>query len=311
MRPPLLDLVVSKFDDAFSCGELVFQGDSAEQEQIQESASGKSYNFRITQLNSLQNRPETGSILANPFAKPEPGLTILSSYGSNDEFRLVLNKYPVVKYHFMLVTKAFKSQNSPLASDELHSTLRILHDLRSSDGHENWFAFYNCGPESGASQPHKHIQFMTLPQDFTPFCSEIVTEAGRSSEDESIQPLLDPNMPFAHFIAKLSPDSIDNKDSIAMTFASLLQKTLNVLVEAKCNHISYNLCMTTEYMMIVPRAAKKFKDLIGINSCGYMGLVLCKDPDTYKKVKEVGILNILSALALPPHYVMTTNEYHY
>ena len=40
---------------------------------------------------------------------------------------------------------------------------------------ENWFAFYNCGPESGASQPHKHIQFMTLPsrEQFKPYAETL------------------------------------------------------------------------------------------------------------------------------------------
>ena len=57
----------------------------------------------------------------------------------------------------------FQSQSSPLLPPELAQTYKLL-DAAYRAG-QNLFAFYNCGDLSGASQPHKHIQFLPLPSD--------------------------------------------------------------------------------------------------------------------------------------------------
>ena len=146
------------------------------------------------------HRPEIGTKPKNEssqksesISKPEPELTIVDNY-NDDEFKIVFNKFPVVPRHFMLITKEFKSQNTPLSPSELMATYKILQALKNQNQNldqnaENWFAFYNCGPESGASQPHKHIQFMTLPscEQFKPY-AETLFQNKEDDEQQQQQP---------------------------------------------------------------------------------------------------------------------------
>ncbi|RKP28780.1 HIT-like protein, partial [Metschnikowia bicuspidata] len=162
------------YESALALGNLVFNGTNAVNEMVSVDINNSTYTTCLTLLGSLVHRPEKGTVEKNPFAKPEPELTILDAYGDEDEFKLVLNKFPVVPHHFMLITKEFKSQNTPLSPNELAATFFILKGLEQEND-KNWFAFFNCGPESGASQPHKHVQFMTLPEDFEPFATRLAS----------------------------------------------------------------------------------------------------------------------------------------
>lgn len=305
------DTLSSKYESALASGDLYYTGESAVAENLSLEINGSKYVFHLTELKSLEKRPEKGDVNNNPFEKPEPELTILNSFGSDDEFRIVLNKFPVVPAHFMLVTKKFKSQDTPLSPNELLATYSVLNKLSVGDQSKNWFAFYNCGPNSGASQPHKHVQFMSLPPNYEPFAEKLAQSSVHYIPNQNTEPLQDANLPFAHFVAKL-PGELggDSEDVLLMTFYSLIQRVLNVLKDHACDHKSYNFCATTKYMMLVPRSAAKFDD-IGINSCGYMGLVLCKNDKIAKEMKERGFENVLSAVGFPNTTGSKSNEFQY
>lgn len=300
----------AKYQAAVDGDNLVFNGEAATKEILTETINDSSYNFELTELRSLEKRPETGNVNDNPFAKPEPELTIVPSL--DNDFRIVFNKFPVVPAHFMMVTKEFKSQNTPLSPSELTASFALLRNLKANDEGKNWFAFYNCGPQSGASQPHKHIQFMTLPEGFTPFAETLAHKSLYFIPNEHEEPVQDPNLPFAHFVAKLpeNPEEL-TEDILAMTFVSLLQRACTVLRDNECNHISYNFVATTEYMMVVPRASGKYKDVLGINSCGTMGLFLCKSAELVTLVRETGPTNILKELGFPTVHGQASSEYQY
>ena len=85
-------------------------------------------------------------------------------------------------------------------------------------------AFYNCGPVSGASQPHKHVQVVPLPLDGTdggdgssaasssggaqaPIFAAVAAAAGSLPPD---QPVELRNLPYAAFAATLEPPQQDS-----------------------------------------------------------------------------------------------------
>lgn len=73
----------------------------------------------------------------------------------------MLNKFPVIAEHFIIATKANKPQTHVLEQDDLeatHACLRAWH----ADGRKRLFAFFNSGEHSGASQPHRHVQFLPV-----------------------------------------------------------------------------------------------------------------------------------------------------
>jgi ATP adenylyltransferase len=59
-----------------------------------------------------------------------------------------LNKFCVTPRHFLLVTKEFVKQTTPLSPAELYASWSILRQLGSREKH---LAFLNCGVNSGAS----------------------------------------------------------------------------------------------------------------------------------------------------------------
>lgn len=302
------------YDKALALGNLVFNGDNAVNEMVSTEINGSTYTSCLTLLASLEHRPEKGSVDKNPFAKPEPELTIEDSFGEHDEFKLVLNKFPVVPQHFMLVTKEFKSQNTPLSPNELGATFAVLRALERAKKEDNkdWFAFYNCGPQSGASQPHKHIQFMTLPAGFEPFASRLARTSPHFIPNQHQEPLQDLNLSFAHFVAVL-PDDLgdDSEEVLTLTFVSLLQRALTVLREAHCDHISYNFCATTKWMMLMPRSSGSYEDKMGVNSCGVMGLFLCKNKELFDLVKDTGFEKIERLVGFASTAGQGSDEYHY
>lgn len=292
-------------------GHIFFSGDGSKNDRVEETYGSTKLPYQLTLLKSLTKRPEKGNVASNPFLKSEPELTVLESFGPNDEFKVIFNKFPVVPRHFMLVTREYKSQNTPLSLNELVATYSILKKV-SSEGEEKWFAFYNCGPESGASQPHKHIQFMNLPKDFVPFTETLAKGSEPFIPNLKKEPLQNIDLPFAHFVAPLPHDlSNTDEEELSMYFVSLLQRVLNVLKDNQAEHISYNVLMTTDYMALIPRSVGKFQDKIGINSCGFMGLILCKDQDLLDVVYKEGATNILQSCGFPNIKGQSSDEYHY
>jgi ATP adenylyltransferase len=95
----------------------------------------------------------------NPFDPPDP--TCLIADDIRPAHNLLFNKYCVTRLHLLLTTKAYKSQEEPLEHSDFVAAADAIH--RYQDG--NWLLFYNSGPLSGASQPHRHLQLIPLTEE--------------------------------------------------------------------------------------------------------------------------------------------------
>jgi sulfate adenylyltransferase (ADP) / ATP adenylyltransferase len=90
----------------------------------------------------------------DPFSPPyEPDLYVSDVSPSHVA---LLNKFSVLDHHFLLVTREYAEQPEHLTKADFEAMLLAL-------GGVNGLAFYNSGPEAGASQPHKHMQVVPLP----------------------------------------------------------------------------------------------------------------------------------------------------
>lgn len=305
------DTLDNKYQEALKNDDIKFNGESAVSKLKQQNVGDSTFNYQITLLSSLMHRPEKGSKENNPFKNPEKELTIADKFGPDDEFKVVFNKFPVVPKHFMMITREFKSQDAPLSPSELVGIYTLLGNLKK-ESNEKWFAFYNCGPQSGASQPHKHVQFMTLPKEYTSFGEQLAHTSAAFIPNPKEEPLQNKDLPFAHFAARLPTNELDlQHEDLTMYFVSLLQRCLTVLKQNEADHISYSFIMTTDYMMLVPRSNGVYKNIVGINSCGYVGLFLCKNEETQFLINEDGPLTILRACGFPNTAGEPVDEYHY
>lgn len=102
---------------------------------------------------------------SDPFENPRADLLIADIPATNPTHLLVLNKFPVIEEHFILATKTNKQQTHILEKDDLEATYACLKAWQHSEAHvkqKKLFAFFNSGEHSGASQPHRHLQFLPV-----------------------------------------------------------------------------------------------------------------------------------------------------
>lgn len=192
----------------------------------------------------------------------------------------MLNKYPIIANHFILATREWKAQVDLLERGDLEATFACIKAWRSSHeqeeegvqgkGEGGLFAFFNSGTESGASQPHRHIQFLPIEAMRTAQEGEgelssrwqplIDVVAGRESYSREGF-LYDDRLPFAHFAQPLPPNP--SAETLHSIYLSLYRAAVAVASEgsnsssAESDHgpaaIDYNLAMTEAAMIICPR----------------------------------------------------------
>src|SRR5688500_18616535 len=90
----------------------------------------------------------------NPFLAPDPQLVVRERLTATH--RAMLNKFSVLREHLLVVTRKFREQRELLDEGDFEALAACMADAEV-------LAFYNGGPEAGASQPHKHLQVVTLP----------------------------------------------------------------------------------------------------------------------------------------------------
>jgi ATP adenylyltransferase len=101
----------------------------------------------------------------NPFESPDQNLFIADIPATAPSHFIILNKFPIIPEHFILATKANKSQTHRLEEDDLAVTYACLREWERDLGdgkRRRLFAFFNSGQHSGASQAHRHLQFLPV-----------------------------------------------------------------------------------------------------------------------------------------------------
>ncbi|KAI9450350.1 hypothetical protein F5148DRAFT_1301205 [Russula earlei] len=204
------------------------------------------------------------------------------------EYVVLLNKYSVVEGHFLLITKEFQSQTSPLRPSDLVQTYLLLRAARDAGKH--LFAFYNCGQRSGASQAHKHLQFLpTETEDGPPI--ERLARTARIDKDD--KPFAIASLPFANHVRRLAlPASATTttasraelEDALAGAFLELLDLCISTVRHAAdypAGAPSYNVLLTLRHMYVFPRRHEAHtlavsRERLGVNTLGFAGHLLVK-----------------------------------
>lgn len=201
-------LVSDRFKKAVAEKTIGFNDKS--HESLIVSSQDKKVKYHLTKVEDLKEKPPA-SDAKDPFENPD-NVVVDSLAGSH---RLILNKFPFTANHFLLTTKEFVSQDSLISPKELEIVDAILNNLGSD---HPYFAIYNSGPNSGFSQPHKHIQFMPLPKGYTPFAERLVEQADESEEQEltleKTNFLSNKKLNFKHFILPLPPKGQEDRDGV-------------------------------------------------------------------------------------------------
>lgn len=226
-------------------------------EQVQEGA----FCFALRTMESLAKKPRSvqsaGQPPRSPFLPPEPELLVADAGPAHV---YVLNKFPVLPQHLLVVTREFIEQETLLTEADFTAWLPLMQEAPG-------LAFYNSGRLAGASQRHKHMQWI-------------------AGADWPLSPARQA-LPFAHWwrpLPSLTP---------ARVYA-LYREGLDQLGWQSGQ--PYNLLFTRDWLMLIPRKQADWHGL-SVNSLGFVGSLLVRHAEQGAEIKTKGLMNALCAVA--------------
>lgn len=230
----------------------------------------------------LQNQPQPKNF--NPFLPYDADLFVTDL---SDQHLGLLNKFNVVDHHLLMVTREFVSQDTWLDEADCLAMAIVLTEV---DG----LVFYNGGQAAGASQPHKHLQMVPLP--FIPDrlllpISPLIAAASL----EGISRI--PDFSFVHAVVPLTLDWTATAQTLAPQLLALYHELLAAIgLSFAANSLeatgAYNLLVTREWMLMVLRSQPSFEG-IAINSLGFAGSLLVRNPEELAYLKRMGPMTVL------------------
>ncbi|WP_423822554.1 DUF4922 domain-containing protein [Salinisphaera sp. SPP-AMP-43] len=241
--------------------------------------AGLTYLVRL--VHGLKQKPRSAfqGSSKDPFAPPyDPDLWVGELAPAHAG---LLNKFPVLDPHLLLVTTDDKPQTHLLGQQDCQALLRVLHDW---DG----LAFYNGGPEAGASQPHKHLQVVDLPLANTgpalPVADALARDLPASGIGRSMA------LPFPHAATRLSPEIWATPAKGAALLHARYHELLEAVGLASAGPEqagAYNLLATREWLWLVPRQQAAYRG-IEINALGFAGALLVTDAEHLERLESIG-----------------------
>jgi len=225
----------------------------------------------------------------NPFLPYDEELFVCDA---GDHHVLLLNKFNVVQGHLLVVTRAFESQDDALNARDMAALWPLVRAHRM-------LGFFNYGPLSGQSQPHKHMQAVPLSSfagSRLPL-SSVVDELGKSPRSAfSIR-----SLPFANRCAVLDPER-ETPEGLEALVSDLVAYFQGRYVPGRDGLPSYNLLLTPTLVAVFPRGAEEApcaSGLVNVNSLGFAGTLLAKEQAVADEIVRVGPLKILQAVGIP------------
>ena len=191
----------------------------------------------------------------------------------------LLNKFPVIAGHSLIVTRGFEHQTQRLNESDFDALSRVLIEV---DG----LGFYNAGKTAGASEPHKHLQVVPLPLTSDTMDAPIADWFGHSE------------LPFPHRHAKLPPSIWERPEYAAEEILVRYDDMIRAfdLEGADDTTEPYNLLVTRRWMLLVPRRREHYAGF-SINGLGFAGSLLVKNSTQLQVLQTEGPMVALQHVA--------------
>ncbi|KAJ5025563.1 5',5'''-P-1,P-4-tetraphosphate phosphorylase 2 [Bipolaris maydis] len=330
----LPSIVKRKFEAAKASSDLIF---SPTDVALIRTSNG--IPFQLRYCPSLAKKPlpklagATPKQKIDPFENPPEALHLIDIPTTNPTHFLVLNKFPIISQHFILATKINKKQTHVLEQDDLEATYACLKAWHGEgDGSQRrLLAFFNSGEHSGASQPHRHLQFLPVERMRDPektngwnmLIDLILSRQEANPPDTPSGLLQNPRLPFTHFAQAFDSEP---SGSQLLDMYNRLYKEAKASIEAFVSSypdqlalhpiengdlpISYNLAMTTAGMVILPRRAEGTMlhgddgseiGFVALNGTTLAGTMMVKNQGEWDMLRsQPGLLDsILAGIGIP------------
>lgn len=239
--------------------------------------------FVVRMLAGHNAKPQPDPASDNPFLPYDPALFVADLPPAHV---CLLNKFPVVANHLLVVTRAYVSQDALLDADDFAALTGCMAQI---DG----LAFYNAGRIAGASQHHKHLQVAPFPLD--PDGADLPMQAVLGARAPAGRLVWAEALPFPHCLAWLPPDNPPDAAALADLYRAML-RAAGVWDGGDDLPRPYNWLATRRWAMIVPRTAEKIAGM-SVNALGFAGSLLVRDAAQLAWLRDFGPLAALDAVA--------------
>jgi ATP adenylyltransferase len=211
---------------------------------------------------------------ANPFLPYEEDLFVADV---SQTHLCLLNKFNVLDHHLLLVTRAFEEQESLLTVGDFEALATCMAEFDA-------LGFYNSDVIAGASQSHKHLQLVPVPLGAGP--ERLPVEDALASG----------RLPFVHAAERIDPfDGAALHETYRKLLRALQLEGPEGAVSATC---SYNLLVTREWMLLVPRERHEVEG-VPVNALGFAGALLVRNRQQLAELRRRGPLELLQRAGRP------------
>lgn len=281
-----LQVVDARSSEAIASGAL----QPIEAQQVTLESDGLTFHVRhvkaLEKKQELPGGPRDPNF--NPFLPPDPALTV-GPVG--DQHIAILNKYPVSERHLVLARREFVEQTEPLDSSDFEV---LAYVLSSSGG----LGFHNGGAPAGASQRHKHVQWVPNSPD--------------NPSLRMFRPALDPGarehtvfihlqLPMRHCFVRVAAGLGRDEDSSARSMLAAYQlalETLELQPDSDGNLPASNMLVEEGWMLVVPRSQEHFSG-VSLNALSFGGVIYVRNEEQIEAIRKAGPLAALTAVSCP------------
>lgn len=230
----------------------------------------------------------------NPFLPPDPALTV----GPVGEHHVaILNKFPVCLHHLVLARREFAEQLSPLELIDFQALAQVQSDLGG-------LGFYNGGAAGGASQRHKHVQWIPEAQGNASLHD---LRRGLPAGARPGECARHAALPLMHcFVRVRGGSGCDIDDSARSMHAAFdtAREVLGLTVDDQGLLPSCNMLVDGQWMLMLPRSREHFEG-ISLNALSYGGTIYVRHVDQIDAIRATGPLRVLAEVGVsnPPNGV--------
>ena len=224
----------------------------------------------------------------NPFLRPDPAL-LVGPVG--EHHAAILNKFPVCPHHLVLARRAFSEQRAPLEDIDFQALAFML-------SREGGLGFYNGGAAAGASQRHKHVQWIP---DAPDNASLRVLGAGLPVSQAQGAIVRHPALDLAHCLRRGDPGRGVGAGARARAMRSAYGQACAALdlrpgpdgLLPPCNML-----VGDGWMLVLPRSREHFQG-VSLNALSFGGVLYVRDPAQIDAIRAAGPLRALASVGVP------------
>ena len=234
-----------------------------------------------------------GGPLPDPFLPYEPALFVADL---TETHLALLNKFNVIDHHLLIVTRRFVHQETLLDGADFEALGLCLAD-------RGGLGFYNGGAAAGASQPHKHLQWVPLPLVEPGPALPIAPLLRAVRRDARVGTV--PGLPFRHVFVALEPALATQPRAWAEALHAGYRTALRAAGIAavrgdgeRRQSAPYNLLVTRDWLLLVPRRQACCAG-ISVNALGFAGSLFVKNRAQCAFLRRRGPLAVLRAVTPP------------